>query len=131
MKHDNGGPAFPRPDGQLTTGTPGMSLRDWFAGQAIQGLLASGPHDCTYDELSIEAFDVAEKMIENKQKMKTEDRAEQINQVRLALFTTTRLLESMQGTIRKHLGEAGRETELRDFEWLLANADRFCEAIKG
>lgn len=34
---DNGGPAFPT---GVTFGGSGMSLRDWFAGQALVGLLA-------------------------------------------------------------------------------------------
>lgn len=46
---DDGGPAFPRqrvlaqvdPSSYWSdTGTPGMSLRDWFAGQALSGCLA-------------------------------------------------------------------------------------------
>lgn len=53
MSAPDGGPAFPRVESTdylvnstariVTTG--GMSLRDWFAGQAIQGILANGsPH---------------------------------------------------------------------------------------
>ena len=38
-KIDDGGYAFP----QGTFG--GMSLRDWFAGQVVQGFLAHHPHD--------------------------------------------------------------------------------------
>ena len=45
---DNGGPAFPiHPDMPLALGcTPsvsdaGMTLRDWFAGQAINGMLSN------------------------------------------------------------------------------------------
>lgn len=43
----NGGPAFPRPvsfsnEGGTHYGQTGMSRRDWFAGQALAGLLASG-----------------------------------------------------------------------------------------
>lgn len=44
MTKDNGGPAFPSPtgnpiqDGQLT-------LRDWFAGMALQGILAGTPYN--------------------------------------------------------------------------------------
>ena len=48
----DGGPAFPQPQGKDEDGAPysareipgdsGMSLRDWFAGMALQGLLASG-----------------------------------------------------------------------------------------
>lgn len=43
-KQDNGGPAFPRPTyessggGMVVTHRNGMSLRDWFAGQALTGL---------------------------------------------------------------------------------------------
>lgn len=44
VKKNDGGPAFPSvgldtPDG---IAFEGMSLRDWFAGQALSGLLASG-----------------------------------------------------------------------------------------
>lgn len=38
----NGGPAFPVPNGvRCGTDCNGMSLRDWFAGMAIQGLMAN------------------------------------------------------------------------------------------
>lgn len=42
-KINDGGPAFPisvQPDFQYAEA--GMSLRDWFAGQALAGLIASG-----------------------------------------------------------------------------------------
>jgi hypothetical protein len=46
---DDGGPAFPVPPNSTddahrsaygSVGAPGMSLRDWFAGQALHGILA-------------------------------------------------------------------------------------------
>ena len=46
MDKKDGGPAFPvaevrdRDGNGITEGAPGMSLRDWFAGQAMAGLLA-------------------------------------------------------------------------------------------
>lgn len=49
-QHDDGGPAFPvaghtGENPELTAygklGHPGMSLRDWFAGMALQGLLSN------------------------------------------------------------------------------------------
>ncbi|NLZ11092.1 MAG: hypothetical protein GX086_07150 [Alcaligenaceae bacterium] len=46
MKHNDGGPAFPDPGrGQSAKqrdliGNPGMSLRDYFAAKAMQGLLS-------------------------------------------------------------------------------------------
>lgn len=52
MTKDNGGPAFPfdagdaQNDWYVTEQHPGMSLRDWFAGQAMTGWLASySPED--------------------------------------------------------------------------------------
>lgn len=49
---DDGGPAFPKTDDRdPTTGegimrqSDGMSLRDWFAGQALAGMLAG--ENCT------------------------------------------------------------------------------------
>lgn len=48
MKEINdGGPAFPVPmvpweGGFINVECTGMSLRDWFAGQALQGILAGG-----------------------------------------------------------------------------------------
>lgn len=46
MSTETGGPAFPihpgvAMDGQLVRETQGMTLRDWFAGLAMQGLLAN------------------------------------------------------------------------------------------
>lgn len=41
----DGGPAFPCEDGSLQPPSTGMSLRDWMAGMALQGLLGNAPHD--------------------------------------------------------------------------------------
>ena len=44
MAHGDGGPAFPVPENKY--GDPvhpgGMSLRDWFAGQALTGWISEG-----------------------------------------------------------------------------------------
>lgn len=37
-QHDDGGPAFPVPGTEYNERYPGMSLRDWFAGQALNGI---------------------------------------------------------------------------------------------
>jgi hypothetical protein len=49
-KINDGGPAFPKADdrdpitGQgIREGCDGMSLRDWFAGQALIGMISSAP----------------------------------------------------------------------------------------
>lgn len=48
MSKDNGGPAFPCTNEQFTLGNPqtgdawaGLSLRDWFAGQAIGSIISA------------------------------------------------------------------------------------------
>ena len=40
-KIDDGGPAFSLTQGQCHAGHPGMSLRDYFAGQAVGPLIAT------------------------------------------------------------------------------------------
>lgn len=39
-QQDNGGPAFPTTAGQVVY-SHGMTLRDWFAGQALSGMLSN------------------------------------------------------------------------------------------
>jgi hypothetical protein len=57
---NDGGSAFPAmaPGGYCT---PGMSLRDWFAGQALQGLLAAR-NDC--HNSAHDAYLLADMMLE-------------------------------------------------------------------
>jgi len=71
-----GGPAFPRPigfhphvGGTYSPAQMGMTLLDWFAGQALAGLLS----DETIERLQPEgyakaAYDYAEAMIEERTK---------------------------------------------------------------
>ncbi|WP_173931365.1 hypothetical protein [Chelativorans sp. Marseille-P2723] len=48
-KINDGGPAFPaldfnrQPDPNASALFPGMSLRDWFAGQALAGIICKSP----------------------------------------------------------------------------------------
>ena len=67
---DNGGPAFPQHmftpysgGGGVWTTKGGMTLRDWFAGQALAGMLARGT---TNDdaEVAVEAYSLADAMLE-------------------------------------------------------------------
>lgn len=46
-KINDGGPAFPRSANDCDNGAPGMSLRDWFAGMAMQGSLSG--RECALD----------------------------------------------------------------------------------
>jgi hypothetical protein len=61
---DVGGPAFPQPDtylanGQVEYGSPGMSLRDWFAGQTLSDCL----FNATPADIARNAYAIADAMI--------------------------------------------------------------------
>ena len=70
---DDGGPAFPCaerrfPDGELNEyPEPGMTLLDYFAAKAMQSLiLTNSEHSQTRGELAINAWVIADTMIEAK-----------------------------------------------------------------
>ncbi|MCH6203406.1 hypothetical protein L3V16_06075 [Brucella ciceri] len=66
-----GGPAFPRPfhetvDGDFSIAQTGMTLRDYFAAKALNGLLAGQFRDTgsfNLKELPEEAYSIADAMI--------------------------------------------------------------------
>lgn len=67
---DDGGPAFPGEQGHTPDGTwnqtwePGMTLRDWFAGQALNGLISNGDLIDGREELTVDwAFRFADAML--------------------------------------------------------------------
>lgn len=68
-KIDDGGAAFP--EGENGHGE-GMRLRDYFAGQALAGLLAWSPHEngCQFkpDEAAVRAYKMADAMLAERKK---------------------------------------------------------------
>lgn len=63
-KINDGGPAFPRSANDCDNGAPGMSLRDWFAGMAMQAIVGSfrqtmrGKENARYDsDADLTTFD--------------------------------------------------------------------------
>ena len=72
MSDDTGGSAFPFPSdaGSGEPGELGMTLRDYFAAKAMQGLLASGDqHDAsTSSVLSEDAYKIADAMLKVRNK---------------------------------------------------------------
>lgn len=74
MTTNDGGPAFPR---NRSGGYPphkGMSLRDWFAGQALAGMLAypgderhgSFHNNCSVEGCASEAYMYADAMLKQR-----------------------------------------------------------------
>ena len=62
---NDGGPAFPLINEHThpTTINNGMTLRDYFAGQALAGILASANFGNTKDWIGGKAYEVADSMI--------------------------------------------------------------------
>lgn len=71
-KAKDGGPAFPQSDlsqydiGPSEHGNAGMSLRDYFAGQALAGIL-SHKVECTMIETAEWAYDYADAMLKARE----------------------------------------------------------------
>ena len=72
-KSPDGGPAFPRAGLKLAGGvdpsTNGMTLRDWFAGQAMTGVLALQDADeRSYENLAMHCYAFADAMLAAREK---------------------------------------------------------------
>ncbi|ASJ58957.1 hypothetical protein KEM44_20955 [Sinorhizobium meliloti] len=72
-KIDDGGQAYPliewrTPNGMVASNVQsGMSLRDWFAGQAMQGICAHPDNwGTTPAKMGVTAYDIADAMIAAK-----------------------------------------------------------------
>ena len=67
MKND-GGSAFPVHPGITCDGQCGMTLRDWFAGQALAGMIGTERWEqIDIKHIAVGAFDVANAMIEARE----------------------------------------------------------------
>ena len=63
-KIDDGGPAFPTEQSVFPQGMQGMSLRKWFAGQALAGLVGHSEHRLmSAHALAQRAYQLADAMI--------------------------------------------------------------------
>ena len=68
--HNNGGPAFPNvpSDPQYQSWDEGMSLRDWFAGQAIASVSFSTMQRSSIKEIAEHSYALADAMLEARNK---------------------------------------------------------------
>ena len=76
MTHETGGAAFPTIEHwknefeQKVAASSGMTLRDWFAGQALAGLMANPNFDPdTDDDMAGHAYAQAEFMLEERKRI--------------------------------------------------------------
>jgi hypothetical protein len=68
MTSESGGPAFPCHPGIENPLYDGMTLRDFFAIKALQGICASGSaSEWSNDRLSAEAYEIADAMLKARQ----------------------------------------------------------------
>ncbi len=72
---NDGGSAFPFGQISELTGQPingffepGMTLRDWFAGMAMQGILSYQGLGVRFNQTASDAFDMADTMIAEREK---------------------------------------------------------------
>lgn len=75
---DNSPSAFPIPNDDRPgayEASPGMSLRDWFAGQALAGLMANASMpfapdyaECEPQQIAESSYDIADAMLAARQK---------------------------------------------------------------
>lgn len=67
-RNDDGGPAYPTVDANRTAdyGTYGMTLRDYFAGQALAALIACAENhgDLPHSKGALDAYQYADAMID-------------------------------------------------------------------
>ena len=65
---DNGGPAFPTMLYEHNEGSDGMTLRDYFAAQAMQGDWAALNAGCDCDEAAARYYKMADAMMAARKK---------------------------------------------------------------
>ena len=71
MNKNDGGPAFPAKEylyGENYRYPTGMSLRDWFAGMALQPIIASLTSPVPTEKVSEKAYEIADAMLKEREK---------------------------------------------------------------
>ena len=64
---EHGGPAFPHDDRAEYNDRAGMTLRDYFAAKALQGLLSDSKVQAPRSEFAAEAYAIADAMLKARE----------------------------------------------------------------
>lgn len=67
-RKDDGGPAFPQPGDDWNPKQTGLSVRDWFAGQALAGMLADRDMNAGPETTARIAYNYADAMLAEARK---------------------------------------------------------------
>lgn len=67
LSKDKNEPAFPFAPTQTADGWQGMTLRQWYIGKALVGILSQGMQGKTAKQIADEAIIIAESIIENEE----------------------------------------------------------------
>lgn len=104
--HDEstGGPAFPAMEVRtedtqdlVANASQGMTLRDWFAGKALEGIFASNAQGATYEHISEAAYKAADAMLAERNKQAVSSIAKtKIDQLREQGFTDYPVVATLQ-----------------------------------
>jgi len=71
MSINTGGWAFPVPNSANVNREEGMTLRDYFAAKAMQGMYANSCDDYTFKSVSADAYATADAMLAERAKAQT------------------------------------------------------------
>lgn len=104
--HDEstGGPAFPAMEVRtadtqdlVANASQGMTLRDWFAGQAMQGIFSANANGATYEHICEAAFKAADALLAERNKQAVLSNAQtKIKQLREQGFTDYPVVATLQ-----------------------------------
>ncbi len=69
-ERDDGGQAFPMHQNAYPFRMPGMTLRDWFAGQALAGYMGAPEVPSTAGAIAFDCYDIADAMLAQRKEEK-------------------------------------------------------------
>ncbi len=128
---DNGGPAFPRvvkDTGEPTEIHFGMSLRDYFAAAAMQGISGNTDYDFSVDNMAVFAYEQADAMLRSAKMTPKQDTTEEetkdlhIERRDIAAMAMQSLIITCRNKVQMAEGNIAH--------WAVRHADALLEELK-